>query len=482
MLIWLFAHYTEPRFKRALSLRARIWLLLLDVDTVDPQLYFELVELGPGEKSKLIKGDAPRTFPSDRTFRYLVHKTRLMRLLNAFSHWCRGLSNTVPTETAPIINSGYVQGMNRIAAPLLMVLPEVAAFSALCNLLTKYIPRWFEGGVLGVMDGCNLVDECLHVIDPELRNHLYSQNANYTQQMFAISRILSLYACCEPSNQVLYIWDALFSFGVHLVVLLCTAEAVLKRDEILSTSRNAVSLLNYQNCRLNASTLINGAMEILPSLPPRLYRRVIAFPFVSPDKVAQRSSDERCSDKSTRLHRPFSFSSESPEKHCPRDVKPVSSATRKRLERKAVEQGSPVHGSSRRAPPPPPPPRTSSPETGSPVDPPHYVKPTTLRVAFDDRDKKGHERQSMRTVAENAHDKLRRKLSNSESTSAGYVGKDWRSGSNGVSPASSHQRSASASGFGGQSMFSPILTEQARRNSSKVQQEQRSRKQAQGLR
>eukprot|EP01138_Halocafeteria_seosinensis_P014538 gb/GECG01014841.1/.p1 GENE.gb/GECG01014841.1/~~gb/GECG01014841.1/.p1 ORF type:complete len:659 (+),score=55.76 gb/GECG01014841.1/:1-1977(+) len=479
--------------KRQLTLRGRVWLLLLDVETVDPQLYFELVEQGPAQRAHFIEQDTLRTFTSDEAFQSLVKKPKMVRLLNSFSHWCRAISKSCG-EVAPIVNTGYVQGMNRLAAPLLMVLPEVPAFSCFCNLLTQHIPRWFEGGVLGVTDGCDLVDECLNVVDPELRNHLIGQNSNYTRQVFAFSRILSLYACCEPATQVLQVWDALFSFGIHLVVLLCAAEAILKRDEILASNRNAVSLLNAQSCRLNASALINGAMEILPSLPPRLYKRVIAFPFVTPDQVA-RKSEKKMTEDSRHTYNSHTYTSQLLKGTEENWVKPVSSATRKRLERKAQEEQDrsqftnvPSSSSRRevetsgpqyrtqRNPPPPPPPRSRS-TIGKYRD--SEMKPV-INTEPDDGDDTLERNEALRKVAENAQTKLRQKLSHhrSSSTPRGrtysgeLLGNSRPTASGTVRKSNSfrmYQEPAASRDYdtlSKSSIFSPILVDRAKQASS----------------
>ncbi len=65
--------------------------------------------------------------------------------------------------------------MDIIAGVLLYVLPELDAYFALQAVLTRLVPLHFVGCSKGALLACNLVDECLICLDPELRTHLVAQ-------------------------------------------------------------------------------------------------------------------------------------------------------------------------------------------------------------------------------------------------------------------------------------------------------------------
>lgn len=74
----------------------------------------------------------------------------------------------------------------------------------------------------GVHAGCALVDRVLSVVDPVLFNYLESKFL--TANIYAFPLVMSLHACVPPLEEAVKLWDAVFSFGVHLEVLVCVAQ------------------------------------------------------------------------------------------------------------------------------------------------------------------------------------------------------------------------------------------------------------------
>lgn len=77
----------------------------------------------------------------------------------------------------------YVQGMNVLAAPFLMVLPEMEAFFAFSTFIWKWCPLYVLPTLKGVHCGIKLVDICLRVLDPELYGFLLGKGL--TANMYA---------------------------------------------------------------------------------------------------------------------------------------------------------------------------------------------------------------------------------------------------------------------------------------------------------
>ncbi|CBN77216.1 conserved unknown protein [Ectocarpus siliculosus] len=116
----------------------------------------------------------------------------------------------------------YVQGMMVLCAPLLFVMPEVDAFYCFNSLLNQHMPRYVAANLDGVHAGCALVDRVLSMVDPVLFNYLESKFL--TANIYAFPLVMSLHACVPPLEEAVKLWDAVFSFGVHLEVLICVAQ------------------------------------------------------------------------------------------------------------------------------------------------------------------------------------------------------------------------------------------------------------------
>lgn len=66
------------------------------------------------------------------------------------------------------------------------------------------------------------MDRALSVVDPALFNYLESKFV--TANIYAFPLLMSLHACVPPLEETIKLWDAVFSFGVHLEVLICVAQ------------------------------------------------------------------------------------------------------------------------------------------------------------------------------------------------------------------------------------------------------------------
>lgn len=82
--------------------------------------------------------------------------------------------------------------------------------------------RYVSANLDGVHAGCALVDRTLSEVDPVLFNYLESKFL--AAKIYAFPLVMSLHACIPPLEEVVKLWDAIFSFGVHLEVLICVAQ------------------------------------------------------------------------------------------------------------------------------------------------------------------------------------------------------------------------------------------------------------------
>jgi len=178
--------------------------------------------------SKLIKEDAPRTFPLNPSFTE-EYQQSFCRVLNAYAF----LNPEV----------GYVQGMGYIVGLLLLtserreqetlfVLARLMEDCGLSGLYQEGFPLLEQ--YMGTFDV--LMDELM----PELRRHFERegvQSSDYAQQWF-----LSLFVYCLPMQTVLQIWDIVMCNGLpHLVLaaiaLLSSVKEVLlakQQEEIMA--------------------------------------------------------------------------------------------------------------------------------------------------------------------------------------------------------------------------------------------------------
>lgn len=132
--------------------------------------------------------------------------------------------------------SGYVQGMNVLAAPFLYAArSEVEAFAAFERFITVECPGYVRGSMEGVHRGLRLVDVVLETVDPRLAAYLLGKGLK--AEIYAFASVLTMCACTPPLPEVLQLWDFLFAYGPHLNILCIVAQLILLRDKILDHPR-----------------------------------------------------------------------------------------------------------------------------------------------------------------------------------------------------------------------------------------------------
>jgi len=257
------------------SLRGQIWKLLLVVPKYEVPEYIELIKSPKSSFAAKIKEDTKRTLKTDTDFQEKVIEKQIKRVLNAFVIKAeRG-----NTQERNGFRFGYVQGMNVLLAPFLFVLPEIDAFYSFDWLLRNHIPTYVQPSLDGVHYGTKLFDECLKVVDIELYN--YFQSKNLETKLFSFPSIMTLCGCTPPLSEVLRVWDFLFSFGPHMVVLCTLAQVILIKDSIMKSDQPMTLLRPLPS--LESEKIITKSVLLVKCLPEDLYDRLArhTYEFIS---------------------------------------------------------------------------------------------------------------------------------------------------------------------------------------------------------
>ncbi|MCJ1243000.1 hypothetical protein MMC30_000196 [Trapelia coarctata] len=305
------------------QLRIYIWLILLNCAPLPTDAYLALIHRGPSPAYAKIRNDTFRTLATDPLFKRRVSEASLIRLLNALAWTLHDAQNTpqqtplppspeqpsktnpaaitIPTTTSatgspskhiptpPLPTTApppptttatttsalsiYLQGLNVLSAPFLYAArSEIQAYTLLTTLLTTHLPSYITPSLSGVHRGLALVDTCLAIIDPKLSAHLLSHQLSAS--IYAFPSVLTLCACTPPLPEVLYLWDFLFAYGVHLNILAIVAQLVIVREELLATERPG-GFLGRGFPALQGRRVVGLAVSFVPKVGEAVWREVV---------------------------------------------------------------------------------------------------------------------------------------------------------------------------------------------------------------
>lgn len=196
------------------SIRAQIWKLFLGVPLhLDVEEYLQKLEDRSWESK--VKEDAFRTFKKSEEFWSRINEPTLLRVLNAAA-----------------ADHGYVQGMNVLLGPFLLVMPELDSYYCFTSMLSRHLPKYVNKNLDGAHKGVALANDCLLTLDPQLHRHIILKLRDMS--IFSLRYVLTLMANVQPLSQVLRLWDAIFAFGVHFSIIVFCAHLILLRDKILA--------------------------------------------------------------------------------------------------------------------------------------------------------------------------------------------------------------------------------------------------------
>ncbi|KAJ2703615.1 CDC16 protein [Coemansia sp. IMI 203386] len=243
------------------KMRGRLWLAMLEVRDIGIAGYVRALRMCPSSSADKINNDAFRTLRGDTEFRSRVTTESLVRVLNAI------LSAPDKSAADP---PRYVQGMNTLLAPFLYVMGENAGFYAYRQFLRKECPLYARPSLPGVHACVQLVDECLAFVDGALYSHLKRHGA--VAKIYAFPAAMTLCANIGPLRQVVFLWDFLLAFGVHLNVVCIVAQLLSMRELLVTTNAPMAFLRSWPPLR--AESVIRRTREIYETLPDSLRRRI----------------------------------------------------------------------------------------------------------------------------------------------------------------------------------------------------------------
>lgn len=204
-----------------LCYRARIWAECSGAnDIAEPGRYQELLSDHQGETNECLTQidlDVHRTMPTNIYFGGDGQGVpKLRRLLVAFS-WYNP-------------DTGYCQGMNNLAATLLLThATEEEAFWVLVCLIEKILPsEYYTSHLLVSQADQRVLIELVAEYMPRLHSHIVELGVDLPAITFAW--FLSLYTDCLPVETLFRVWDVMFVEG--MVILFRVAMAILKLYEL----------------------------------------------------------------------------------------------------------------------------------------------------------------------------------------------------------------------------------------------------------
>lgn len=240
--------------------RCKIWKALVELkvgktrQSHGPDYYQSLLEPNRPQSSskktlnsssKQIELDLLRTLPNNKHFETLDSSgtIRLRRVLTAYSE-----------HNAKV---GYCQGMNRLAAVALLVLPEEEAFWCLTAIIDEIMPHGYYNDLWLAQVDSSVVMDFVSIKLPELSDHFRKNGVDLS--LFAW--FLTIFVDGTPPALFLRLWDSFLYEGDK--VLFRVALALLKmHEEQLLRLNNSVTINNFLRSAVNAPMNMDQFFEI----------------------------------------------------------------------------------------------------------------------------------------------------------------------------------------------------------------------------
>ncbi|XP_076805568.1 growth hormone-regulated TBC protein 1-like [Clavelina lepadiformis] len=160
------------------------------------------------ELTESIKTDLDRTFPDNIHFKNGIdsNKSKQKDLLNILTAFGRH---------SPTI--GYCQGMNYIAALLLIVVKDPEqCFWLLCALIDDILPAYYTKSMIGLRAEMNVIDDLVREKFPEVQQKIDVYKVPWT--LVASKWFVCLFVDVVPTETVLRVWDCLFFEGSKVLI------------------------------------------------------------------------------------------------------------------------------------------------------------------------------------------------------------------------------------------------------------------------
>lgn len=193
-----------------------------------------------------IKTDIERTFPDNVHFREGRKKgdklSPLKKVLTAIGRYKKEV--------------GYCQGMNYVAALMLLIIEdEESVFWLFVCLLENILPEYYSNSMIGLRTDMDVLDSLVRERYLDLSTCLDREDVNWV--LLASKWFICLYADVLPTETVLRIWDCMFVEGTKILfrvalslINLRTAKALAATDmpEIIEAFRDVGKEVDVLEC------------------------------------------------------------------------------------------------------------------------------------------------------------------------------------------------------------------------------------------
>ena len=220
-----------------------------------------------------INKDIPRTFShhpqfsSEEALDVVSLRPGLRRILRAFC------------SRSPCV--GYCQGLNYIAAMLLLALEsEQRALCILCALCQHMLPNYFGPALQGVAIDASVLSDLLSLKLPDLQQHFNRIGLGKDMLLSAFAQwFMCLWAMSLPSESIYRVWDAILTSGKAHKTMLRVALAVLMllKPSLLQCSSSEDALHQLRNgCQsfFDSEALMSAAYNTVGSMPKSFWGKL----------------------------------------------------------------------------------------------------------------------------------------------------------------------------------------------------------------
>lgn len=152
---------------------------------------------------------------------------------------------------------GYCQGMNFIAARLLVCMSEEEAFWTLVMIIEKYLPLDYYSNMIGVLVDQKVLQHFMRKRLPRLCAHLDEHDFNL--DLIAFQWLACLFAINLPQKIHFAVWDLFFIKGIVVIFRFALTILQLMEEQILRADRfeEIYSIIeNFCSTQLDTKTLM----------------------------------------------------------------------------------------------------------------------------------------------------------------------------------------------------------------------------------
>lgn len=224
--------------------RCKIWTILTDLrmgqerKECGPDYYLGLLEPSKSSSTssaKQIELDLLRTLPNNKHFETIDSPgtMRLRRVLTAYS------------ERNPKV--GYCQGMNRLAAVALLVVPEEEAFWLLASIIEKIMPEGYYNDLWLAQVDSSVVMNYVSIKMPNLGDHFKHHNI----ELSLFAWFLTIFVDGTPPAMFLRLWDSFLYEGDKILFRVALALLKIFESQLLKLT-NSVAVNNFLRSNVNS--------------------------------------------------------------------------------------------------------------------------------------------------------------------------------------------------------------------------------------